>query len=53
MPAGTGHIGLATSGEATMPTDTIVMIIVVVAIFGIFMGVLGWAERTTRSLPRR
>lgn len=36
-----------------MPAETVVMLTVVVAIFATFMGAIAWAERSTRSLPRR
>ena len=36
-----------------MPTDTIVMLVIVIGVFAVFMGVVAWAERITRSLPGR
>jgi hypothetical protein len=36
-----------------MPTETIVMLTIVVAIFAVFMSTVAWAERVTRGLQRR
>jgi hypothetical protein len=36
-----------------MPTETIVMIAIVVTIFVVFASVLAWGDAQTRSLPRR
>jgi hypothetical protein len=44
---------VATLQEAAMPAETVIMLTLVVAIFATFMGVIAWAERSTRSLPRR
>lgn len=34
-----------------MPADTIVVVTLIVAVFGLFGGVLAWGERQTRSIP--
>lgn len=36
-----------------MPTDTVVLLAVIVAIFAVFAGVLAWGDRQTRNLPKR
>jgi hypothetical protein len=36
-----------------MPTETIVMIVIVVTIFAVFASVLAWGDAQTRNLPTR
>lgn len=36
-----------------MPTETIILLAVIVAIFAVFAGTLAWGERQTRNLPSR
>jgi hypothetical protein len=36
-----------------VPTETIILIAVIVTIFTTFAGVLAWGERQTRNLPQR
>jgi hypothetical protein len=35
-----------------MPTDTIILLAVVVAVFAVFATALLWADRQTRDLPK-
>lgn len=39
--------------EAIMPTDTILMLVAVVAMFAGFLAVLAWGDAQTRNLPQR
>lgn len=34
-----------------MPTDTIILLTIVVAVFAVFAAVLAWGDRRTRNLP--
>jgi hypothetical protein len=36
-----------------MPTETIIMIAIVVSIFSVFASVLAWGEAQTRNLPSK
>jgi hypothetical protein len=36
-----------------MPTDTIVLLVFVVAAFAVFASAVLWADRQTRDLPKR
>jgi len=40
-------------GESPVPTETIVMLVIVVAIFSVFAGVLAWGDRQTRGLSQK
>ena len=36
-----------------MPTETIILLVIVVAIFAVFAGVLAWGDRQTRNLSEK
>jgi hypothetical protein len=38
-------------GDSPVPTETIILLVIVVAIFLVFAGVLAWGDRQTCSLP--
>lgn len=50
---GPGQGGGASTAEAIVPTDTIILLAFVISAFAVFAGAVLWADRQTRNLPRR
>ncbi len=42
---------LLDKGDSPVPIDTVIVVVIIVAIFSVFAAVLAWGDHQTRRLP--